>query len=99
VRAGLELIGAVNALEVGTKIQTRVGIATGLVVVGDLIGAGEAPERGIVGETPNRESGVSANDEHAQNSGEVGRQALSNAVYELIVFLSAAHVSAEQHHD
>ena len=42
-----------NALEAGTKLQTRVGIATGLVVVGDLIGAGEAQERGIVGETPN----------------------------------------------
>ena len=34
-------------------MQTRVGIATGLVVVGDLIGSGEAQERGIVGETPN----------------------------------------------
>jgi class 3 adenylate cyclase len=53
VRAGLELIGAVNALEADTKLQTRVGIATGLVVVGDLIGAGDAQERGIVGETPN----------------------------------------------
>ena len=34
-------------------MQTRVGIATGLVVVGELIGSGEAQERGIVGETPN----------------------------------------------
>ena len=34
-------------------LQTRVGIATGLVVVGELIGSGEAQERGIVGETPN----------------------------------------------
>jgi AAA ATPase domain/Adenylate and Guanylate cyclase catalytic domain len=34
-------------------LQTRVGIATGLVVVGDLTGSGEAQERGIVGETPN----------------------------------------------
>jgi predicted ATPase len=34
-------------------LKTRVGIATGLVVVGDLVGAGEAQERGIVGETPN----------------------------------------------
>ena len=34
-------------------LQTRVGIATGLVVVGDLIRSGEAQERGIVGETPN----------------------------------------------
>ena len=34
-------------------MQTRVGIATGLVVVGDLIGSGESQERGIVGDTPN----------------------------------------------
>jgi class 3 adenylate cyclase/predicted ATPase len=53
VRAGLELIQAVNGLKSSTSLQTRVGIATGLVVVGDLIGAGEAQERGIVGETPN----------------------------------------------
>jgi class 3 adenylate cyclase len=53
VRAGLELIAAVIALRTPTSLQTRVGIATGLVVVGDLIGSGEAQERGIVGETPN----------------------------------------------
>jgi class 3 adenylate cyclase len=53
VRAGLELIQAVGALKSSTSLQTRVGIATGLVVVGDLIGSGEAQERGIVGETPN----------------------------------------------
>ena len=53
VRAGLELIDAVNALKLAVSLQTRVGIATGLVVVGDLIGSGEAQERGIVGETPN----------------------------------------------
>ena len=35
------------------ELQCRVGLATGLVVVGDLVGAGEARERGIVGETPN----------------------------------------------
>jgi class 3 adenylate cyclase len=52
-RAGLELIAAVTALKSHATLQTRVGIATGLVVVGDLIGAGEAQERGIVGETPN----------------------------------------------
>ena len=34
-------------------LQVRIGIATGLVVVGDLIGAGDAQERGVVGETPN----------------------------------------------
>jgi len=53
VRAGLELIGAVSALKPNAPLQTRVGIATGLVVVGDLIGSGEAQERGIAGETPN----------------------------------------------
>ena len=53
VRAGLELIGAVTALKSDAPLQSRVGIATGLVVVGDLIGSGEARERGIVGETPN----------------------------------------------
>jgi class 3 adenylate cyclase len=53
VRAGLELIAAVTALKASVSLQTRVGIATGLVVVGDLIGSGEAQERGIVGETPN----------------------------------------------
>ena len=37
----------------GTPLQVRVGIATGLVVVGDLIGSGEAQERGVVGDTPN----------------------------------------------
>jgi len=53
VRAGLALIAAVASLETRAALQTRVGIATGLVVVGDLIGSGEAQERGIVGETPN----------------------------------------------
>ena len=42
-----------SALKSPVALQTRVGIATGLVVVGDLIGSGESQERGIVGETPN----------------------------------------------
>ena len=53
VRAGLELVAAVSSLKTRAPLQSRVGIATGLVVVGDLIGSGEAQERGIVGETPN----------------------------------------------
>jgi class 3 adenylate cyclase/predicted ATPase len=53
VRAGLTLVEAVGCLSAGEPIEVRVGIATGLVVVGDLIGAGEAQERGVVGETPN----------------------------------------------
>jgi len=53
VRAALELIASVSALQSSVSLQTRVGVATGLLVVGDLIGSGEAQERGIVGETPN----------------------------------------------
>src|SRR5271155_1853404 len=53
VRAGLEVIAAVTALKSPVPLQTRVGVATGLVVVGDLVGSGEAQERSIVGETPN----------------------------------------------
>lgn len=53
VCAALEAIAAVGSLKLSVPLQTRVGIATGLVVVGDLIGSGEAQERGIVGETPN----------------------------------------------
>jgi class 3 adenylate cyclase len=47
------LITVVATLKTHAPLKTRVGIATGLVVVGDLIGSGEAQERGIVGETPN----------------------------------------------
>jgi predicted ATPase/class 3 adenylate cyclase len=55
VRAGLGSIEAVASLDVrsANKLQARVGIATGLVVVGDLIGAGSAQEQSVVGETPN----------------------------------------------
>jgi len=54
VRAGLACIDAVSRLDVkSVRLQARVGIATGLVVVGDLIGAGSAQEQTVVGETPN----------------------------------------------
>src|SRR5262249_43133765 len=54
VRAGLQLIAAVIALKTPAALQARVGIATGFVVVGDLMtGSGQVHERGIVGETPN----------------------------------------------
>ena len=52
VRAGLELVAAVGVLKTHAALQTRVGIATGLVVVGDLIGSGASQEQAIVGETP-----------------------------------------------
>ena len=44
---------AVSDLKTHAALQTRVGIATGLVVVGDLIGSGASQEQAIVGETPN----------------------------------------------
>jgi class 3 adenylate cyclase/tetratricopeptide (TPR) repeat protein len=53
VRASVELVAAVAALKTRVPLQTRVGIATGLVVVGDVIDAGGSQERGIIGETPN----------------------------------------------
>jgi len=54
VRAGLALVERIGRLQSGAgKLASRIGIATGLVVVGDLIGAGEAQERGVVGDTPN----------------------------------------------
>jgi class 3 adenylate cyclase len=54
VRAGLQLVAAVGGLKAThVSLKTRVGIATGVVIVGDLVGSGEAQERGIVGETPN----------------------------------------------
>ena len=54
VRAGLALVNAIARLfvEDGSH-QVRIGIATGLVVVGELVGTGEAQERNVVGETPN----------------------------------------------
>jgi class 3 adenylate cyclase/predicted ATPase len=55
VRAGLEIAAAVTRLETrGTeRLAVRIGIATGLVVVGDLVGEGSAQEQAVVGETPN----------------------------------------------
>ncbi len=55
VQAGLALVEAAPKLTTAASVplQVRVGIATGLVVVGDLIGAGAAQEQAVVGETPN----------------------------------------------
>jgi class 3 adenylate cyclase/predicted ATPase len=65
VWAGLEVIAAIGELKLPVRLHTRIGIATGLVVVGDLVGSGEAQERGIIGETPNlaaRLQGIAAPD-------------------------------------
>jgi class 3 adenylate cyclase/predicted ATPase len=53
VGAGLAVVEAVGDVPAPERLQVRVGIATGVVVVGDLTGSGEAQERGVVGETPN----------------------------------------------
>jgi class 3 adenylate cyclase len=81
VRAGLELIAAVSDLKTHAPLQTRVGIATGLVVVGDLIRSGASQEEAIVGETPNlaaRLQGVGPNSvviaEHSEARGQPVRR-------------------------
>ena len=54
VRAGIALVGAIRKIKIPDgQLQARVGIATGLAIVGDLIGSGSAQERGVIGETPN----------------------------------------------
>ncbi|HEX3954876.1 MAG TPA: adenylate/guanylate cyclase domain-containing protein [Stellaceae bacterium] len=53
VRGGLAIVKAVGGLALAHPLQVRIGIATGLVVVGDLIGTGAAQEQTVVGETPN----------------------------------------------
>jgi class 3 adenylate cyclase len=53
VCAGLELVAAVKGLQTPEPLEARVGIATGLVVVGDVIGSGPSQEQAIVGKTPN----------------------------------------------
>ena len=52
VRAGLALVDAIRRFEMPDRLRARIGISTGIVVVGDLIGEGEGQERSIVGETP-----------------------------------------------
>ncbi|HZC97431.1 MAG TPA: AAA family ATPase, partial [Bradyrhizobium sp.] len=53
VRAGLGVVEAVRRLQLAQALQVRIGLATGLAVVGDLIGSGAAQEQAVIGETPN----------------------------------------------
>ncbi len=55
IHAAIGILAEVGGIELpdGTRVQARVGIATGLVVVGEIVGSGTAQERTIVGETPN----------------------------------------------
>src|SRR5260221_11007249 len=81
--AGLALVDAVANLktEIGTELQVRIGIATGMVVVGDLTGEGAAKEQAVIGETPNLAArlqtpakpgtGLISERKHRQNDGDV----------------------------
>src|SRR5277367_4432216 len=55
VRAGLDILAVIAKLETQAKetLKVRIGVATGIVVVGDLVGLGSAQEHAVVGETPN----------------------------------------------
>ncbi|HEY7299429.1 MAG TPA: AAA family ATPase [Xanthobacteraceae bacterium] len=79
VRAGLALVKSIGRLNTakGEPLNARVGIATGLVVVGDLIGSGEAQQRGIAGETPNLAARL-------QERAEAGTVVLSGATRRLL---------------
>jgi class 3 adenylate cyclase/DNA-binding winged helix-turn-helix (wHTH) protein/predicted ATPase len=60
VRAGLEVCAAVRDLDAGVSLRCRVGVAAGLVIIGDLVGVGEGQEHGIVGDAPNMASRLQA---------------------------------------
>src|SRR5215472_4685644 len=53
VRAGLALVDVVAISTANGELAVRIGIGTGIVVIGDLIGEGSTQERAVVGETPN----------------------------------------------
>jgi class 3 adenylate cyclase len=87
VRAGLAVIDAVGRLATPEPLNVGLGVASGLVVVGDLIGAGAAQERGVVGETPNLTARLqtmpnrarsSLSRAHAGRSADCSRSRISN---------------------
>jgi len=55
IRTGLHILEEITALNVGGDeiLRVRIGIATGLVVAGDIIGEGASEEHAVLGETPN----------------------------------------------
>jgi class 3 adenylate cyclase/tetratricopeptide (TPR) repeat protein len=54
-RAGVAVVDALGKLRspLDERLHVRVGIATGMAIVGDLIGSGESSERSVIGDTPN----------------------------------------------
>jgi hypothetical protein len=81
---GLSLIEAIPKLpnECGATLQVRIGVATGLVVVGDLIGEGDAQERAVVGETPNLAARLQALAEPGQVVISPSTQRLTGGLFE-----------------
>ncbi len=91
VRAALTLVPSVGELHAANAaLQVRVGIATGLVVVGDMVGSGEAQERGVVGETPNLAARLQA-------LAEAGSVVISASTRRLVGDLFAYHDLGELH--
>ena len=83
VRAGLSAIDAVGRINVKSiKLQARVGIATGLVVVGEAIGEGPAREQSVVGETPNLAARLQASAEPDTVVIAAGTRRLLGALFE-----------------
>ena len=79
VRAGLAIVGVISKLMApgDEPLAARIGIATGLVVVGDLVGEGAAQEQTVVGETPNLA-------ERLQNLAEPGRIVVAENTRQLL---------------
>jgi len=77
--AGLAVTRSVAALQSpdGQTLAARIGIATGLVVVGDLVGSGEAQERDVIGETPNLAARLQA-------LAEPGQMVIAESTYRLL---------------
>jgi len=79
VRAALGVVEAVSRLapRPGLTIAVRVGIATGLVVAGEIIGKGASEERAVVGETPNLAARL-------QGLAEPGSVIISSSTHQLV---------------
>jgi hypothetical protein len=81
VRAGLQLVAAVAGLKTRAPLQTRVGIATGLVVVSDLIGSGTAQEQASDRRRDAEPCGAPARDRRANHGGHRRRHAKTSRQY------------------
>ncbi len=92
VRAGLEIVEAVSGIRLpdGHSLQTRVGLATGTVVVGEIIGSGASQEHAIIGDTPNLAARLQA-------LAEPGTVVISPSTYSLLG--EAFEVASLGHHE